>query len=87
VDSCYFGVVIRVRSPWHFFSGQSDDQGHAEKLPNGKYVVIVHGEVVRSITESEFLRDQTDDVKLFSGLWIVFYSLSLAVLSQETREE
>ena len=49
------------------------------------YALLSHGDVVRVISEAEFLQATTDQVAAFSCLWVAFGFASFAVLTVVLR--
>ena len=56
---------------------------------HGKKVLQSHGEVIRELTDKEFLRYQVYLFRAFSGHWMFFYIVSMTILysHQSTREK
>lgn len=60
-------------------------QGSPSRHGDG-YALLNHGDVVRVISEAEFLQATTDQVAAFSCLWVAFGFASFAVLTVVLRD-
>jgi hypothetical protein len=49
-------------------------------IKDGQYILQNHGQLIRIITEQEYHHDQANEARGFSGHWIAFYGIALAVL-------
>ncbi|WP_146056821.1 hypothetical protein [Chromobacterium alticapitis] len=45
---------------------------------DGKYVLQSHGHFVRELSGAEYAQDRANELRGFSGHWLVFYSVSFA---------
>jgi hypothetical protein len=49
-------------------------------IQNGQYILHNHGQFVRNLTEKEYHHYQANTLRGFSGHWIAFYGMAMAVL-------
>lgn len=52
---------------------------------NDKFVLQSHGTIIRELSEVEYLKLRANEVRGFSGHWMVFYSLSMGILWPKDR--
>ncbi len=52
------------------------------KIMDGQYALTDHGKFIRHITESEYHLAKANQTRGFSGHWIAFYGISIAMLYQ-----
>jgi hypothetical protein len=55
-------------------------EGLAVEQARGSYAIIQHGQIVRALTESEYVRKQTVQLRMFTGAGPYFYAVALAIL-------
>jgi len=64
-------------------SGASMNSMHGSpNYVNGSYVLEDHGEFIKKITEIEFHKAKANELGIFTGLWITFYSIGFLLLDQ-----
>ncbi len=49
-------------------------------IQNGQYVLQSHGTLIKTLTEQEYHHFKANEVRGFSGHWIAFYGIAMAVL-------
>ena len=49
-------------------------------IQNGQYVLQNHGQLIRTLTEQEYHHYKANEARGFSGHWIAFYGMAMAVL-------
>jgi hypothetical protein len=63
-------------------------EGKAD-LIGGQYVLTLHGRVLAQVSELEYHLHRAYEVRLFSGLWLIFYMAPslyfVSTLNAETR--
>jgi hypothetical protein len=47
---------------------------------DGQYVLHDHGNLIKNLTEEEYHQSKANEVRGFSGHWIAFYGLAIAIL-------
>jgi hypothetical protein len=52
---------------------------------DGKYVLENHGTLIRELSEVEYFKLRANEIRGFSGHWMVFYSLSMGILWPKDR--
>ena len=57
----------------------SSDMGVPD-IKNGQYILHNHGKLIKTLTEHEYYHYKTNEVRFFSGHWLLFYGLAAAVL-------
>jgi len=55
-------------------------EGHPTKQPDGSYALTIHGHVTRVISEPDFHHYELFHTRAFSGHWMFFYTLAMALL-------
>lgn len=59
-------------------------------IKDGQYVIQYRGELVKILTEQEYIHYKANEVRGFSGHWLVFYGFAAAILypfNQPSTEE
>jgi hypothetical protein len=49
-------------------------------IVHGQYILQNHGQVIKTITEAEYNHYAANQTRGFSGHWILFYGLAMAIL-------
>lgn len=49
-------------------------------IREGEYILHNHGEIIRTITEEEYYHYRANELRGFSGHWLLFYSVSMGLL-------
>lgn len=49
-------------------------------IKNGQYMLHDHGKLIKTLTEQEYYHYKANEVRFFSGHWLMFYGLAAAVL-------
>jgi len=49
-------------------------------IQNGQYVLQSHGTLIKTLSEQEYHHFKANEVRGFSGHWIAFYGIAMAVL-------
>jgi hypothetical protein len=52
-----------------------------------KYILHNHGQLIKTITEHEYHHYKANEVRGFSGYWIAFYGLAMAILYPFSRPQ
>lgn len=55
-------------------------QSGTPSIQDGHYVLQNHGQFIKNLTEQEFHHYKANEVRGFSGHWILFYGVATAVL-------
>jgi hypothetical protein len=63
----------------NFMSFMSAQHG-TPAIENGQYMLHNHGQFVRNLTKAEYNHYQANTLRGFSGHWIAFYGLAMAIL-------
>lgn len=61
--------------------------GGIPDIQDGHYVLTNHGKLIRTLTEQEYHLYRAGQIRFFSRLWLLFFSLFLAFLFPERRRE
>ena len=64
-----FNIITFINSP----------VGHIE-IENEQYMLRHHGTLIKILTEQEYRHFQANEVRGFSGHWIAFYGMGMALL-------
>lgn len=59
-------------------------QGGGPSISNGEKVLSSHGRVIKKLTDDEYRRHQSYDIRLFSGHWMIFYLTAALILHTRT---
>ncbi|MCB9637807.1 MAG: hypothetical protein H6728_14845 [Myxococcales bacterium] len=70
-----FGLTLYTAANFMLFAGKSGGGGPAEK--NGGYVIQNHGKLIRKITKQEYDALRVNEVRGFSGHWLLFYGVPM----------
>ncbi|MFM1999939.1 MAG: hypothetical protein RL204_1886 [Bacteroidota bacterium] len=73
------GIAGLVYAFINFFLFFSSMPGTPD-IENGQYILHNHGVVSRVLTEQEYRHFQANEVRGFSGHWIAFYGIGMALL-------
>lgn len=63
----------------NFFVALSATGGATPDVRDGRYVLQKKGHIVREINEAEYRAVRAAEVRLFSGHWLLFYAIPVAV--------
>lgn len=55
-------------------------QPGSPEIQDGQYILQNHGKLIRTITEQEYHHYKANEVRGFSGHWLIFYGFSAALL-------
>jgi hypothetical protein len=53
-------------------------EGGSPTIRDGQYLLLEHGKLIRELTASEYRALQTNEVRGFSGHWLVFFFVPAA---------
>jgi hypothetical protein len=74
----WLGVVFVAYSALNFILFILGTQGGSPDLRDGKYLLLNHGKLIRELTKAEYTALKANEVRGFSGHWLVFYYISFA---------
>jgi hypothetical protein len=60
-------------------------KGGSPGIIDGQYVLQSRGEIIRQLTETEYIRHRAYVLRLFSGHWMAFYLMSFTILLSHVR--
>ncbi len=60
-------------------------EGGGPNIIDGEYVLSNHGDIIRTLTEKEYFLFQANELRGFSGHWMLFYSISVLMLYPRKR--
>jgi len=55
-------------------------------IKGGQFVLENHGQLIRTLTQKEYHHYKANDIRGFSGHWIAFYGVAMAVLFPSERQ-
>jgi len=55
-------------------------------IENGQYILQNHGTLIRVLTEQEYHHFKANEVRGFSGHWLVFYGVAAAIFFPKTNK-
>lgn len=70
------GFVYAIINFNHFAASQPG----TPDLQNGQYILQNHGQLIKNISEQEYHHYKANELRLFSGHWIAFYGMAMAIL-------
>lgn len=60
-------------------------EGGVTGVIDGQYVLHSHGEIIRELTEAEYIKHEGYGIRIFSGHWMAFYLISFLMLLSHIR--
>ena len=72
------GAVIFVYAIVNFMLFMVATEGGSPTIQDGKYLLLNHGELIREISLEEYSAFKANEVRGFSGHWLVFYYVAAA---------
>ena len=72
------GAVIFVYALVNFLLFMLATQGGSPSIREGKFILQDHGRLIREITAGEYASFKANEVRGFSGHWLVFYFVPFA---------
>jgi len=72
------GVAVFVYAIVNFAVFLVSTQGGSPSIEAGRYVVQNHGHFIREISRAEYAALRTNEIRGFSGHWLVFYFMPFA---------
>lgn len=70
----------------NFFLFASSQDG-TPALQDGQYILHNHGKFIKNITEQEYNDYKANELRGFSGHWLLFYGLAAAILFPFKKQE
>jgi len=80
------GVAVSIYAVLNFALFIVSTQGGIPSIQDGKYVLENHGRLVREITQAEYVAFRANELRGFSGHWLVFYFVPFAYFMFAQRE-
>ncbi len=72
------GLLIFVYALVNFLIFMAGTKGDSPTIRDGQYLLLEHGKLIRELTASEYQALQTNEVRGFSGHWLVFFFVPAA---------
>jgi hypothetical protein len=72
------GIAIFAYAILNFLIFMKLTEGGNPSIQDGKYVLLNHGTLIREITQAEYHSFCANEVRGFSGHWLVFYFMPFA---------
>lgn len=72
------GLIILVYAIVNFLIFMVGTEGGSPTIRDGQYLLLEHGKLIRELTASEYRALQTNEVRGFSGHWLVFFFVPAA---------
>ena len=66
-------IAIFAYALVNFLIFMAATEGGSPSIRDGKYVLDSHGKVIRELTEAEYFSFKANELRGFSGHWLVFY--------------
>ncbi len=81
------GLVLFAYAIANFLLFMAATEGGNPSIRDGKFVLLQHGHLIREITSSEYRSFKVNELRGFSGHWLVFYFLPFAYfMFHKTKE-
>lgn len=81
------GAGLFVYSMVNFLLFALHSAGGNPVLQQGKYLLMNHGKLIREVTASEYAALRTNELRGFSGHWLLFYFVPAAYFLFWKRKE
>jgi hypothetical protein len=81
----FIWVIITFIYAFINFTLFAQSQTYTPSVIDGQYVLHNHGKVVQVLTEAEYYHQKTNELRGFSGHWVLFYSIAAALLFPFTK--
>lgn len=72
------GICICAYAVLNFGLFMVATEGGSPSIRDGKYLLLNHGKLIRELTFAEYTAFRTNEVRGFSGHWLVFYFVPFA---------
>ncbi|WP_130434967.1 hypothetical protein [Rivibacter subsaxonicus] len=72
------GLVLTAYVPLNFLLTLAISEGGQPSIREGKFVLQIHGHVIRELTSAEYAIHQANVMRALSGHWLVFYYVPFA---------
>ena len=72
------GTLILAYAALNFFLFMLATDGGSPSIKDGKFILQSHGKFIRDLSASEYAAFKANEVRGFSGHWLVFYFLPFA---------
>ena len=72
------GIAIFAYAAVNFLLFMLATEGGNPDFRDGKYVLLSHGKLIRELTQAEYSSFRANEIRGFSGHWLVFYFVPFA---------
>lgn len=72
------GIAIFAYAIINFFLFMVATEWGSPSIRNGKYILHSHGKLIRELTQAEYSSFKANEVRGFSGHWLIFYFVPFA---------
>jgi hypothetical protein len=72
------GICILAYVVLNFALFMMATKGGSPSVQDGKYLLLNHGKLIRELTFAEYTAFRTNEIRGFSGHWLVFYFVPFA---------
>lgn len=72
------GIAMFVYAALNFLLAFRALDGGSPAVRDGAYVLLNHGTLIRELTQAEYSLFKANEIRAFSGHWLVFYFLPFA---------
>ncbi len=76
----FIALFCFVYASLNFFLFMNTGQGGNPSFIDGKYVLNNHGAIIKELTQTEYLELKANEIRGFSGHWMLFYCVAMGVL-------
>ena len=95
----FFKIIFQQTPTWltiiaiggFFYAGINfimfmNSQHGVPEIKDGQYILSNHGQLIKTLTEQEYHHYKANEVRGFSGHWILFYGVAAAILFPFNRQ-
>ena len=68
----FLGIIAFIYMAANFVSCMLNMEFGVPQIENGNYLLMNHGKIIRPLTESEFHKMKSYELRLFSWAWVIF---------------
>lgn len=83
----YLFILFFIYSFINFFLFMDVGMNGVPSIIDGKYVINNHGSIIKELTEAEYFKMKANELRGFSGHWMLFYGVAMGVLWPPKKKE
>lgn len=82
----YLTMFFFIYSFINFFIFMQIEMNGVPDIIDGQYVINNHGSIIKMLTEAEFYKIKANELRGYSGHWLLFYGIAMGVLWPEKEK-